>query len=40
VTKTIGSSCREQHTRWQQIGEVLGVSRQAALRRYGKPIER
>lgn len=24
---------------WQEIGEVLGVSRQAAFQRYGKPLE-
>ena len=33
-----------QHARaasrtWQEIGEVLGVSRQAAFQRYGKPID-
>src|SRR5262245_39825300 len=24
---------------WQEIGDVLGVSRQAAFQRYGKPID-
>ncbi len=30
---------REAGRTWQEIGEVLGVSRQAAFQRYGKPID-
>ena len=30
---------REEGRTWQEIGEVLGVSRQAAFQRYGKPID-
>lgn len=30
---------REAGKTWQEIGEVLGVSRQAAFQRYGKPID-
>src|SRR3546814_21131569 len=30
---------RERGRTWQEIGEVLGVSRQAAFQRYGKPID-
>ena len=30
---------REAGQTWQNIGEVLGVSRQAAFQRYGKPID-
>ena len=30
---------RETGRTWQQIGDVLGVSRQAAFQRYGKPID-
>ncbi|MDZ7884232.1 MAG: DUF3887 domain-containing protein [Mycobacterium sp.] len=30
---------RESGRTWQDIGEVLGVSRQAAFQRYGKPID-
>lgn len=30
---------RERGRTWQEIGDVLGVSRQAAFQRYGKPID-
>jgi len=30
---------REEGRTWQEIGEVLGVSRQAVFQRYGKPID-
>lgn len=30
---------REAGRTWQEIGEVLGVTRQAAFQRYGKPID-
>ena len=30
---------REAGRTWQEIGQVLGVSRQAAFQRYGKPID-
>ncbi|MFC7675772.1 DUF3887 domain-containing protein [Mycolicibacterium sp. GCM10028919] len=30
---------RQAGRTWQEIGEVLGVSRQAAFQRYGKPID-
>jgi hypothetical protein len=30
---------REGGRTWQEIGEVLGISRQAAFQRYGKPID-
>jgi hypothetical protein len=30
---------RESGRTWQEIGQVLGVSRQAAFQRYGKPID-
>jgi hypothetical protein len=30
---------REDGRTWQEIGEVLGVSRQAVFQRYGKPID-
>jgi hypothetical protein len=30
---------REAGRTWQEIGDVLGVSRQAAFQRYGKPID-
>jgi hypothetical protein len=30
---------REAGRTWQEIGEVLGVSRQAVFQRYGKPID-
>ena len=30
---------RETGRTWQEIGDVLGVSRQAAFQRYGKPID-
>jgi hypothetical protein len=30
---------RDAGRTWQEIGEVLGVSRQAAFQRYGKPID-
>lgn len=30
---------RERGRTWQEIGEALGVSRQAAFQRYGKPID-
>jgi hypothetical protein len=30
---------REASRTWQEIGEVLGVSRQAVFQRYGKPID-
>jgi len=33
------SQARETGRTWQEIGEVLGVSRQAAFQRYGKPID-
>lgn len=31
---------REAGRTWQEIGEVLGVSRQAVFQRYGRPIDR
>jgi hypothetical protein len=30
---------RESGCTWQEIGDVLGVTRQAAFQRYGKPID-
>ena len=31
---------RDAGCTWQEIGDVLGVSRQAAFQRFGKPIDR
>lgn len=36
---TAVAQAREEGRTWQEIGEVLGVSRQAAFQRYGKPID-
>jgi len=30
---------RQAGTTWQEIGDALGVSRQAAFQRYGKPVD-
>lgn len=39
VVRAVVQQARERGTTWQAIGDALGVSRQAAFQRYGKPID-
>lgn len=39
VVRTVVQQSRERGATWQTIGDALGVSRQAAFQRYGKPID-
>ncbi|MFD1715359.1 DUF3887 domain-containing protein [Amnibacterium flavum] len=39
VVRAVVQQARERGTTWQAIGEALGVTRQAAFQRYGKPID-
>ncbi len=39
VVRAVIHDAREHGVTWQTIGDALGVSRQAAFQRYGKPID-
>jgi predicted transcriptional regulator len=39
LTAAAVQQAREAGRTWQEIGEVLGVSRQAVFQRYGKPVD-
>ncbi|WP_130178509.1 DUF3887 domain-containing protein [Cryobacterium sp. SO1] len=39
VVRSVVQQSRERGATWQTIGDALGVSRQAAFQRYGKPID-
>lgn len=39
VVRSVVHQARDRGTTWQTIGDLLGVSRQAAFQRYGKPID-
>jgi hypothetical protein len=39
LLKLCVSQCRDAGHTWQEIGDVLGVTRQAAFQRFGKPID-
>jgi hypothetical protein len=39
VVRAVIQQARERGATWQTIGDALGVSRQAAFQRYGKPID-
>lgn len=39
VTRVIVQHARSQGATWQAIGDALGVTRQAAFQRFGKPID-
>ncbi|MEZ0091958.1 DUF3887 domain-containing protein [Streptacidiphilus sp. EB129] len=39
VLKLCVQQCRDAGHTWQQIGDLLGVTRQAAFQRFGKPID-
>ncbi|MGV8858707.1 DUF3887 domain-containing protein [Rhodoglobus sp.] len=39
VVRAVVLQVRERGATWQTIGDALGVSRQAAFQRYGKPID-
>lgn len=39
VVRAVVQQARQNGVTWQVIGDVLGVSRQAAFQRYGKPID-
>ncbi len=39
VVRTVVQQARQNGATWQIIGDALGVSRQAAFQRYGKPID-
>lgn len=39
VVRAVVQQARERGVTWQTIGDALGVSRQAAFQRYGKPID-
>lgn len=39
VVRAVVQHARERGATWQAIGDVLGVTRQAAFQRYGKPID-
>jgi hypothetical protein len=39
VVRAVVQQARERGATWQTIGDALGVSRQAAFQRYGKPID-
>jgi hypothetical protein len=39
VLKLCVQQCRDAGRTWQEIGDLLGVTRQAAFQRFGKPID-
>jgi hypothetical protein len=39
VLKLCVQQCRDAGHTWQEIGDLLGVTRQAAFQRFGKPID-
>ncbi|MGH3534657.1 MAG: DUF3887 domain-containing protein [Pseudonocardiaceae bacterium] len=39
VLKLCVAQCRDAGHTWQEIGDVLGVTRQAAFQRFGKPLD-
>lgn len=39
ILRAVVQQSRERGATWQAIGDALGVSRQAAFQRYGKPID-
>jgi hypothetical protein len=39
VLKLAVQQCRDAGHTWQEIGDLLGVTRQAAFQRFGKPID-
>lgn len=39
VLRLTVQQCRDAGNTWQEIGELLGVTRQAAFQRFGKPID-
>ncbi|WP_349427838.1 DUF3887 domain-containing protein [Microbacterium sp. LWS13-1.2] len=39
VVRSVVQQAREAGATWQTIGDALGVSRQAAFQRYGKPVD-
>lgn len=39
VVRAVVQQARERGATWQAVGDALGVSRQAAFQRYGKPID-
>ena len=39
VVRAVVQHARERGATWQAVGDALGVSRQAAFQRYGKPID-
>ncbi|BBG05350.1 MULTISPECIES: DUF3887 domain-containing protein [Pseudonocardia] len=39
VVRVVVQEARQAGATWQSIGDVLGVSRQAAFQRYGKPLD-
>lgn len=39
VLKLCAQQCRDAGHTWQEIGDLLGVTRQAAFQRFGKPID-
>ncbi|QYF74410.1 DUF3887 domain-containing protein [Cryobacterium sp. PAMC25264] len=39
IVRAVVQQSRERGATWQAIGDALGVSRQAAFQRYGKPID-
>jgi hypothetical protein len=39
VLKLCVAQCRDAGHTWQEIGDLLGVTRQAAFQRFGKPID-
>ncbi|SDT14392.1 Protein of unknown function [Actinoplanes derwentensis] len=39
VVRTVVQQARQNGATWQVVGDALGVTRQAAFQRYGKPID-
>jgi hypothetical protein len=39
VLKLCVQQCRDAGHTWQEIGDLFGVTRQAAFQRFGRPIE-
>lgn len=39
VTRAVVGQARQEGATWQAVGDALGVSRQAAFQRYGKPTD-
>jgi hypothetical protein len=39
VLRLCAQQCRDAGHTWQEIGDLLGVTRQAAFQRFGKPID-